>query len=95
MVPELHEASLEILLEILADIGADISTVMLFGHNPGLNELIDYLVKPEAPLPNLVTAARAELQVAVTTWTELGPGCAVLEGWYTPQTLHHKNRDKS
>ena len=60
-----YMASLEQLLEVLKDAPADAERIMLVGHNPGLEELLEYLVADAIPLPDdgklLPTATLAHL----------------------------------
>jgi phosphohistidine phosphatase len=76
-----YEASLDVLLEILKDAPADAGRTMLVGHNPGLEELLEFLVADDIPLPDdgklLPTATLAQL-VMPDDWQVLDAGCAVL-----------------
>lgn len=85
----IYEAELEDLLAVLADCPA-ITTTLLVGHNPGLDELLLHLAG-EAARPNakgkLMTTAAAASLVMPDDWGELAPGCARLEWLQRPREL--------
>ena len=76
-----YAASLGELLEVLQGTPADVGCVMLVGHNPGLEELLEYLVADAIPLPDdgklLPTATLAHLEMP-NDWQSLPSGCAAL-----------------
>ena len=50
--PQIYEAALEDLLDIVQTIDDEIENVLLVGHNPGISELASYLCKTAlAPMP--------------------------------------------
>jgi phosphohistidine phosphatase len=69
MLQELYLADLEQWLGQLSAIPDDCETVMLVGHNPGLEELIETLTGERIAL---CTAALARLHVQVERWSDLG-----------------------
>jgi phosphohistidine phosphatase len=77
----MYAASLEDLLVALAACPKNARRVMLVGHNPGLEELIEYLADGQVEIPAdgklLPTSALAHLEVR-DDWTDLGDGCATL-----------------
>jgi len=79
--PDLYDASLAALLGVLARCPATARTVLLVGHNPGLEELLRHLTGGEHAAPAdgklLTTAALARLEMP-DDWSHLEPGCAVL-----------------
>jgi phosphohistidine phosphatase len=87
---DVYEAQLSDLLAVLKRVPADAHTVLLVGHNPGLEDLIRYLAgrdvdePPDAKL--LPTAALARLEMP-DDWTRLEPGCAVLLAVARPKQL--------
>jgi phosphohistidine phosphatase len=76
-----YAAPVEDLLAALADCPKGAQRVMLVGHNPGLEELIDYLSAGSLDTPAdgkvLPTSALAELAM-IEDWATLGRGCATL-----------------
>ena len=73
-IDTLYLANLSTLLKILRDVPAEHDSVMLVGHNPGLDELVSYLSKTTIPLTEsgklMTTACLAEFKLP-NDWTEL------------------------
>jgi len=89
---ELYAASAQALLARLRRVPDDVGSVLLIGHNPGLQELVLALApqgegrdRLEAKFP---TAALATLTLAAT-WSSLAPGGASLAGYVVPRELDH------
>ncbi|MEZ5100944.1 MAG: histidine phosphatase family protein [Thermoleophilia bacterium] len=87
----LYAAEAAELLERLREVDDADATVLVIGHNPGIQELAVYLAATGAPLPRvaerLVTGALAELELAVDHWTELAEGCGHLASLVLPREL--------
>lgn len=79
----IYAASQSELLAVLADAPEDAGRVMLVGHNPGLEELLEFLVTDAVPLPEdgklLPTATLARLKMP-QDWRSLVAACASLDG---------------
>lgn len=71
---ELYLADLGTLLKILRDTPTEQNSVMLVGHNPGLDELVSYLGQTAIPLTEsgklMTTACLAHFKLP-DDWTEL------------------------
>ena len=78
------------LLEVLADCPPDARRIMLVGHNPGLEELLVWLVDETVQVPEdgklLPTATLARLQMPAN-WSALVAGCAHLDSITRPGSL--------
>ena len=61
----------EVYLELLRELGADVRTAMVVGHNPGMEELVELLTGRDEIFP---TAALARVELAIDRWVELSPG---------------------
>ncbi len=76
-----YAASPDELREVLKEVPADTGRVMLVGHNPGLEDLLEFLV-PDMPLPDdgklLPTATLARLEMP-DDWEVLTAACASLK----------------
>lgn len=87
---EVYEAGLTELLGVLGRCPADAPTVLLVGHNPGLELLIAHLTGGDHADPEdgklLPTATLARLEMP-DDWTRLEPGCAVLVSILRPKGL--------
>lgn len=89
---DLYAASAGRLLSRLRQVPDAVSSVMLIGHNPGLEDLADLLVGAgdEAPRARMAakfpTAALATLRIG-GSWGDLAPGAATLEAFVVPRDL--------
>ncbi|MGB5339489.1 MAG: histidine phosphatase family protein [Gammaproteobacteria bacterium] len=88
-----YAATAEDLLEVLTGCPESAQRVMLVGHNPGLEDLLVWLVGATVSVPDdgklLPTATLARLLVP-DAWTDLSPGCALLESITRPANLPKK-----
>jgi phosphohistidine phosphatase len=62
----IYEARLDDLLQVITDHGSDVKSMLLTGHNPGLDHLLNHLLKERPPLTEsgklMTTAAIAMLE---------------------------------
>jgi phosphohistidine phosphatase len=88
---ELYAASAEKLLERIRAVPEAVASVMVIGHNPGLQDLALLLASDGAELGRLEkkfpTAALATLTLANTPWHSLSQADAVLAGYVVPKQL--------
>ena len=63
-----HASATEILAAVRSVVERDIATVMVVGHNPGLEELIALLTEE---LEHLPTAALAQIALPIERWSSL------------------------
>jgi len=82
------------LIDVLRGVEGDPATVMLAGHNPGLQELIFDLVAPEqendlfaAAAEKYPTATFAVLELAIDRWADCAPGTGKLTHLARPRDL--------
>jgi len=77
----IYEADLDSLLGVLAGVPTDAATVLLVGHNPGLEDLVRFLTDNDLDEPKdgklMPTAALARLEMP-DDWSELEAGCATM-----------------
>ena len=87
---ELYAASSDELLERIRRVPETVASVMLIGHNPGLEQLAVALASAGDELQRLAakfpTAALATLAVA-TRWSRLAPAGATLTAFVVPKQL--------
>lgn len=89
----LYGADAAELLDRLRQVGQDVPSVMIVGHNPGLHDLALELTGngDEAAITRLhtkfPTGALATLDVGRTGWDELAPGQAYLTSLVLPRQL--------
>lgn len=88
-----YEASADELLELVRAAPAEAQTLMIVGHNPGLQHFVDLLSgggDPEARRLLSVkfpTAAIAVLDLPFDDWAEAAPRAARLDRFVTPKSL--------
>jgi phosphohistidine phosphatase len=90
----IYLASSAILLDLLREVKGDPASILMVGHNPGLEDLIFDLVPENGsdPLRAMVeqkfpTAAFAVLEIAADSWTDLEEGSARLIHLKRPRDL--------
>jgi phosphohistidine phosphatase len=64
----IYEASLEQLLELISEAEDGAETILLVGHNPGLQELLARLTGEHAPM---LPATLARIDLDIETWDKL------------------------
>jgi phosphohistidine phosphatase len=88
--PEIYAAPARDLLEVLHKVPDEVESVMLIGHNPGIQDLALSLASAGSEIPRLrskfPTAALATLELN-GTWRELAPGSAELVSLVKPKEL--------
>ena len=88
--PELYAASAADLLEVLHEVPEEVESVMLIGHNPGIQDLALSLAGAGSEISRLrskfPTAGLATLELN-GTWRELAPESADLVSLVTPKEL--------
>lgn len=67
----IYEASPQTLVQVLSELESAVRSVMLVGHNPGLEGLVRYLTGELEPMS---TASLAVIDLGIEHWNEVGPG---------------------
>lgn len=79
----LYESDALTLLNVLQQQEDTIQSLMLVGHNPGLEDLLFYLCKTNPPIADdgkiLPTATIARLRLHINSWKSLEEACGQLE----------------
>ncbi|WP_226636811.1 SixA phosphatase family protein [Novosphingobium profundi] len=90
----IYLASSATLIDVLREQDGDPASIMMVGHNPGLEDLIFDLVPDDgnSPLRDIVeeklpTAAFAVLQLDIDSWDKVDMGCAKLVHLQRPRDL--------
>lgn len=90
----IYLASSVTLLDLLRDQEGDPGSIIMVGHNPGLEDLIFDLVPDDgsSPLRDIVeekfpTAAFAVLELDIKEWADAGEGCARLVHLVRPRDI--------
>lgn len=78
----IYQASPARLLEIIAEQNADTESILLIGHNPGLEGLVRFLTGESQPLP---TAALAVIDLDTDQWSGLNSAAGNLRVLIRPK----------
>ncbi len=81
--PELYLASRRALMAIAEHLPDTAQQAMLFGHNPGLSELVEHLT--ENGLGELPTCAIVRIDLEVERWSEAARGTGILKWLDAPK----------
>lgn len=82
--PRVYEASRQQLLEVVSEIEANKSKVLLVGHNPAMEELLRRLTDH---FEAMGTANLAKIDLSVSEWTEAGDRKGHLDWLVKPEQL--------
>lgn len=90
----IYLASSATLMDVIHDLPDSNQSVLMAGHNPGLEDLILGLVPDNGASPlrdeveiKLPTASLAVMELAVDRWADTAPGCARLLSFTRPRDL--------
>jgi len=82
---ELYHAPAQKYLSLLAQVPDQFQSVLMVGHNPGIESLLEWLSGEPTSMP---TAALAHLQIQADSWQQFGsPAAAQLDGFWIPRDL--------
>jgi phosphohistidine phosphatase len=77
----IYEASPQMLAQIISELGEQADSLLLVGHNPGLEGLIRFLTGEVHPMP---TAALAIIELNVENWATVAAECGTLKNLFRP-----------
>lgn len=82
--PALYLASPDAIIGVLSELSDDAAgTVLIVGHNPGLEDLIERLTGDQFPMP---TAALAHLELPIDRWSDLDASVsAAVKNYWRPK----------
>jgi len=90
----LYLASVDTLVEVIQEYSGEADTVLVSGHNPGLQEMLFSLVSPEnenamfdEASTKFPTATFAVFELNIDDWSELKPDCGKLVHFIRPRDL--------
>lgn len=84
--PEIYDAAVPTLMGVIGSLPEKAKTVILVGHNPGLEDLAQELTGRDLPDGHLPTAGAAHITFDVD-WAKIERGDAKLAGAYAPKTI--------
>ncbi|MEZ4756488.1 MAG: histidine phosphatase family protein [Flavobacteriales bacterium] len=80
---ELYLASVQDIVHVLNGLTDDRQRVMLFGHNPGLSQLLEYLA--DDGIGDLPTGSIVRVDLHVSAWASVGRGTGTIVWWDHPK----------
>lgn len=83
--PSIYLADRTTLAQIVQRLPNEVSRAMLFGHNPGFTDLVNYL--SDAGVDNLPTCGIVRIDFAVNDWQHIGKGSGTLV-WFDYPKRH-------
>lgn len=79
--PRIYDASAGDLLAIAEGTADDVRSLLVIGHNPGMERLASLLTRSHIAMP---TATMVELEIPVERWNETGSSAAALRRYVRP-----------
>lgn len=83
--PDIYNASLDDLLEVVRGLPDEAGCVVMVGHNPGFENLRAALAREGTEPPTLPTAGLAHLRFGVERWSDVREGTGELVAVYSPK----------
>ncbi len=80
---ELYHASRKELVQFLKNINDHFSTITIVGHNPGLTDLVHFLLEDFGE--DLPTCAIVLIELKINSWTEVHANCGELKSFEFPK----------
>ena len=78
----IYEASPQALLQVVSEVEDKNDTVLLVGHNPGLENLIEMLTGKPQSMP---TAGLAKIHLQLESWSRVAPGSGQRKSFVSPK----------
>jgi len=95
--PRIYEATPQAILAVIKETGPEVGTLLLIGHNPGLQELAVSLIAAgdvdtrQRLKEDFPTTALAAVNFAVEDWSRLHRQAGRLEHFVTPASLKSRS----
>lgn len=91
--PRIYEAAPHVLANVIRETGDDVRTLLLVGHNPGIEALAYNLIADGPPdlrqrlSRKYPTGGLAVIDCTIERWTQLSAGCGTLVAFVVPRDL--------
>lgn len=85
--PEIYEAESSALFAALRAAPEPAETVLMLGHNPGMEEFADRLARADGPRPGRFPTAATAIFAGAGRWAEVAPGGFQLVAMEQPKSL--------
>jgi len=83
---DIYEASVQRLLGVIKQVEDTIDHLCLVGHNPGLENLSNWLIGERA-IEALLTCGVVQMALNIDSWNNVGANCARLVSYVVPREL--------
>ena len=84
---QLYHADVKDWMKIINDLPAEYSAISLFGHNPGITDVVNYL--SNSAIDNIPTCGLAKVNFEIPEWRLVSNGIGTLE-WFEYPKKHHQ-----
>ncbi|MDX1628142.1 MAG: histidine phosphatase family protein [Fulvivirga sp.] len=84
--PEVYEASVRTLLQVVNRLKDQWNTALLVGHNPAISYLTEYLTREE--IGNITTCGVVIIEFEISSWSEVSEGTGDLVLYEYPDLLN-------
>ncbi|HEV7680567.1 MAG TPA: histidine phosphatase family protein [Pyrinomonadaceae bacterium] len=81
----IYEAAPLRLLEVVREVETETVSLLLIGHNPGLEDLLKLLTGQNVPM---ATCSLAKLDLEIDQWSDIGEAGGTLDWIVKPEKLH-------
>ena len=88
----IYEATVDRLVEVISEVENDRKSILLVGHNPGMEELLHALTDQEQRMP---TAALAKIKLKLSKWSDIEGMKGTLEWVVRPKELTEQSSKSS
>jgi phosphohistidine phosphatase len=91
----LYESGLRAYLNVLKKIPASVSEVLIVGHNPSIEDTVEFLTGGDGSygILEVPTGCLICIELPVKDWNWLEPACGTLKWLVTPKLLHSAEMD--
>lgn len=84
--PNLYHASVGAWLDVIHQINEDNESAMLFGHNPGITDLVNRVT--DSNIYNIPTCGVAGIKLNINSWSDVEEKKGLLEFYYYPKGIN-------
>jgi phosphohistidine phosphatase len=83
----LYHASHEVIFSVLRSVKDKFHSIMIFGHNPGLTDFVNDLMKDKKLIDNVPTCGVVGFELSIEAWSDLQSGIGKFLFFDFPKSL--------
>ncbi len=87
--PLLYHGSITDMVNVIKNVGEEVNTLMIFGHNPSLTDLVNFLSKSD--IYNIPTCGIAEIEFNIDSWKGVERGIGKLASFDYPKKVSSRS----